>query len=140
MPIKPENREKYPDDWKEISRSIREDRAGGRCECRGECGTPHGGRCSAPHGQDIGRYTLEPSWWALWEGLEKKNIGSMWKRVRVILTTAHLDQDPTNNDESNLLAMCQLCHNRLDAPHRARNRADRERKSTGQLKLFSGES
>ena len=35
---------------------------------------------------------------------------------RVILTIAHLDQDPTNNDTENLVAPCQYCHNRLDAP------------------------
>lgn len=41
----------------------------------------------------------------------------------VILTSAHLDQDPTNNHNSNFRALCQRCHNRHDAPHRARNPA-----------------
>ena len=32
MPIKPENKGRYPKDWKAISTAIRE-RAAGRCEC-----------------------------------------------------------------------------------------------------------
>lgn len=35
MPIKPENKARYPKDWKAISKAIRE-RSGGRCECHGE--------------------------------------------------------------------------------------------------------
>ena len=35
MPIKPENAEKYPDNWKEISEDIRFGRAKNRCE---KCG------------------------------------------------------------------------------------------------------
>jgi hypothetical protein len=47
MPIRPENRARYPKDWKRISREARE-RAGNRCEgsptypdCRAENGKPH---------------------------------------------------------------------------------------------------
>lgn len=43
MPIKPENRARYPKDWKEISARIRFERAEGICEfCReAEHGKPH---------------------------------------------------------------------------------------------------
>lgn len=40
MPIRPENRSRYPADWPQISLAIKE-RAGWRCECRGECGLDH---------------------------------------------------------------------------------------------------
>lgn len=41
MPIRPENKDRYPKDWKAISASIRE-RAGNRCEeCGAENGQPH---------------------------------------------------------------------------------------------------
>lgn len=112
MPIRPENRARYPDDWPAISRRIREDRAGGRCECRGEClihsddrrrvtdtHLERDGRCGAVNG------TLLPS-----------------GRWRVILTVAHLDHQPENCDELNLLAMCQGCHLRYDAVHHAQTR------------------
>lgn len=36
MPIRPEPRPLYPEDWDEISRRIRFERAGGRCEWCGE--------------------------------------------------------------------------------------------------------
>lgn len=43
MPIRPENKARYPKDWKEISHAIRFDRAKGICEfCRSaEHGQPH---------------------------------------------------------------------------------------------------
>lgn len=39
MPIKPENRRRYPADWKRISQRIRFERARGQCEW---CGAVHG--------------------------------------------------------------------------------------------------
>lgn len=95
MPIRPERRDLYPADWKEISRRIRFERAEGRCECEGECGVNHHGRCHHEHG---------------WLMAETYAI--------CVLTVAHLDHDETNNAEENLKAMCQGCHNRYDAPHR----------------------
>lgn len=44
------------------------------------------------------------------------------KRVRVILTVAHLDHDENNHDvtDDRLMAMCQLCHLRYDAKEKYR--------------------
>lgn len=95
MPIRPENRDRYPSDWPEISRRIRVDRARGRCECEGECGRgTHAGRCTNVNG---GR---------------AYGTGS-----RVVLTTAHLDHTPENCDDDNLRAMCQGCHLHYDRDH-----------------------
>lgn len=52
------------------------------------------------------------------------------KEVKVILTIAHLDHDPRNNDHGNLKALCQKCHNTYDAPFRTANRK-RNRASIG---------
>lgn len=38
MPMK---KHLYPLDWPQFSLSVRVDRAGGRCECTGECGLDH---------------------------------------------------------------------------------------------------
>jgi len=62
---------------------------------------------------------------------------------RVVLTVAHLDHDPGNNDEKNLAALCQACHNRHDGPKRAANRKiyrrwDQER--AGQLSMLDAET
>jgi hypothetical protein len=99
MPIRPENRDRYPDNWPDISASIRQ-RSGGQCECRGECGRGHRGRCRA------------------WNGNRHPVTGS-----KVVLTVAHLDHTPENCDPENLRAMCQACHLSYDAIHHAATRA-----------------
>ena len=103
-PIRPENRDRYPADWRAVSLAVK-DAAGWRCECRGECGRPTwhldvAGRCDNIHGQ--------PS----------ISTGST-----VVLTTAHLDHTPENCDRANLRAFCQACHLRYDRDHHAETRA-----------------
>lgn len=87
MPIKPENRARYPREWPAISLRIRKERAGDQCECQGECGHDHAGRCSERNG--------EPH----------SVTGS-----KVVLTVAHLDDTPEHCADDNLRAMCQRCH------------------------------
>lgn len=101
MPIKPENRALYPADWQAISKRIRFGRGAGQCECDGRCGAvPHDDeRCTAVHGQP------------------HPHTGS-----KVVLTTAHLDHDPGNCDEANLMGACQRCHLNYDKEHHADSR------------------
>lgn len=107
MPIRPENMRRYPGgstnspEWKAIRGAIME-RAGNRCEVD---------HCLRKHGDIV-----------------QRRDGSEYK---VVLTIAHLDHQPENNDLENLRAMCQQCHNAYDAPHRqanARARRERERR------------
>lgn len=116
MPIRPENRHRYPTDWKEISLRIRTIRAAGRCECHGECGRgTHEGRCPNLNG---GR---------------AYGTGS-----KVVLTTAHLDHTPENCDPANLRAFCQGCHLHYDRAHHAETAARTRRtamEAAGQLSL-----
>ena len=74
-----------------------------RCECDGCCGSPScypGARCPELHGHQAATFNGP-----------------------VILTIAHLDHDPTNNDEAtNLRAYCQKCHLNMDAVHHAETR------------------
>jgi hypothetical protein len=116
MPIRPENRARYPKDWPQISLHIRTVRAGGRCECCGECGRgTHDGRC--PDRQDQAAY----------------GTGS-----KVQLTTAHLDHTPENVDPDNLRAMCNGCHLHYDRDHHRETAAATRRKAiedAGQLVL-----
>lgn len=44
------------------------------------------------------------------------------KTIQIILTIAHLDHDPRNNDPDNLAALCQLHHCRYDAKVRGERR------------------
>ncbi len=89
MPIRPENRGRYPKDWPAISLRIRE-RAGNRCE-----GSPKWPDCRVANGEP------HPA------------TGSI-----VVLTVAHLDHTPEHCEDENLRAWCQRCHNAYDAPMR----------------------
>jgi hypothetical protein len=112
MPIRPENRARYPADWPEITARIRQ-RAGDRCECEGECGRgTHEGRCPNRQGQ--------PAY----------GSGST-----VVLTTAHLDHTPEHCDDDNLRSMCQGCHLHYDREHHAQTayRTRREGRALGDL-------
>lgn len=117
MPIKPENKARYPKDWKAISAAIRE-RAGGRCECEGECGlhrtTPGPRRCVEVNG--------EPAKWA---------------KGKIVLTVAHLNHTPEDVRPENLKAMCQRCHLRYDHDHHMKNSAATRRKGKALAELFT---
>ena len=117
MPIRPENRSRYPKDWPEISRRIRFERAEGRCECTGECGLDHGGRCMAFHG-----------------GLHPETYS------KVVLTVAHLPGRKIEQcGDDDLKAMCQRCHLTMDASMHARNAARTRDMARGQGRLELGE-
>jgi hypothetical protein len=106
MPIKPENKKRYPKNWKEISDRIRFGRADGQCEF-----LINGARCKARHNE------CHPL------------TGSL-----VILTVAHLDHTPEHCEDDNLLAGCQRCHLMYDAKHHAQTAAETRRcKSTKDL-------
>lgn len=112
-PIRVENRGRYPEDWDDISRRIRFDRAEGRCECDGRCGHDHAGRCKALHGE----------------------TSPVNERTTVILTTAHLDHTPEHCDETNLLALCQRCHLAYDRHLHAANARRTRDERRGQLTI-----
>lgn len=49
-------------------------------------------------------------------------FGEYPKIIMIVLTIAHLDNpDPMACEDSNLAALCQRCHNRLDSPMRVKN-------------------
>lgn len=90
MPIRPENRGRYPANWAEIVAHVRL-RSGNCCE-----GSPAFPDCRAPNGQP------HPA------------TGS-----KVVLTTGHLDHVPENCDLANLRHWCQRCHLVYDSKHHA---------------------
>ena len=119
MPIRPENKARYPKNWPEISASIRE-RAGNRCE---KCQAPNGKKIGRGIGADVGRYWFDgevrdaETGKLLWYQLSQEFEAG--PAVKVVLTVAHLDHTPENCDPANLRAWCQRCHNAYDAPMRA---------------------
>lgn len=129
MPIAPENRARYPKDWKAISLRIRNERAGNRCECIGECGTDHAAETKEhdlmPWPNDWPEAHLDPlRCWAI-GGIEHPITDS-----RVILTVAHLPgREIEQCGDDDLKAMCQRCHLRMDhAQHKQNSAKTRHRR------------
>ena len=119
MPIKPENKSRYPANWKEIRRSVLE-RAQNMCEF---CG--------------IENHSIVERW-------RNTRHGEMeLVEVKVVLTIAHMDNIPEHCDMDNLKALCQRCHLRYDHQlHLENARKTRlaaklaARKDDAQLSLF----
>ncbi len=116
MPIRKTERKRYPAEWKKISDSIRFGRADSECECTGQCGSGHpanGDRCRAIHLTYVRRNRNNPAMFTIDTARALSSL--YWRdQKRVVLTVAHLDHMPENNDESNLLACCQRCHFMID--------------------------
>lgn len=130
MPIRPENRARYPADWREISAAVRLD-AGNRCEW---CGAPNGTliRRGTFHGRPVWSEAASAYCDVFCADTGARYIGEshdtcdLGRPLRVVLTVAHLDHQPENNDRGNLAALCQRCHNRYDSAHRAAGRKARK--------------
>jgi hypothetical protein len=92
MPIRPENKVRYPKNWKsEIVPRIRK-RSKDCCE-----GSPDYPDCRAKNGHT------------------HPETGS-----KVVLTVGHLDHCPENCDDDNLMHWCQRCHLNYDKHHHAK--------------------
>ena len=103
MPIRPEERARYPADWPEIRNRIRL-RAGDRCEW-----------CGALNHSWIVRSEVG------WDLALSEEDGAVW----IICTTAHLNHIPEDCRDENLAFLCQKCHNGYDAKHRAAGKRER---------------
>jgi hypothetical protein len=111
MPILPANRARYPANWNREVRPAILRRAHNRCE-----------RCGLLNGV-IGYRDPDGTFHFLARsGFLVKYIQSLHpdKHVfKLVVTIAHLDHTPENNDPANLAALCQRCHLRHDAQHHA---------------------
>jgi hypothetical protein len=136
MPIRSELRPLYPPHWRELSHHVRFNRAKGQCQ---RCGRPHLAlvRC-LPDGRWFDEKTT--TWrdrrgrMARWPDLVE---ATRFRTTRVVLATAHLDGDPTNNRLTNLRALCQRCHMLHDRLHHLAQRwiTYRRRRALGDLFL-----
>lgn len=127
----------YPANWKtEIVPKIRE-RSGDKCEW---CGVPNNRWILRLVGAGQSFMVLDP-----WERDRAKQLG--YRPVQIVLTTAHLDHDLTNNDgmdtggpaipldKANLVHLCQKCHLDHDRDHHVAQRIDNRDKRRGQMRL-----
>jgi hypothetical protein len=119
MPIRPENKARYPANWQEIRQHIRE-RSGDKCEW---CGVHNGA---------IGYRLEDGTFIRAWKNGDM--IGR--KLIKIVLTVAHVhDHNPENCADDNLAHLCQRCHNRHDAPMRHAGRKQRAELESGQSAL-----
>ena len=126
MPIKAENRGRYPANWKQLRAAVLE-RAGNCCE-----GSPAYPHCRVPNyayrGPDGG--------WTMDEYAAIDKYGDE-KVTLIVLTVAHLEHDDLETQDINRLrAWCQKCHLTYDAKHHAQNAAQTRRKGNAIGELF----
>lgn len=138
MPIKPENKARYPKDWPAISQRIRE-RAGQICEFCGvknyELGAWISGRWwkAHPKGNGLHDWPRQGETFPCHYGDESP----IWTKVkRVVLTVAHLNHQPEDCADENLKALCQRCHLVYDAKHHATNAAKTRRDKAATVDMF----
>ncbi len=133
MPIHETDRGAYPEDWGTISEKVREE-SGQRCEW---CGVPNARIVLRVRGRGVWAlpsqaFEVDPTSrdsHAQWHDengveLDHEPEGIEWpcgmdgdtnlREVRIVLTVAHLDQDPSNCARGNLAALCQRCHLNYD--------------------------
>lgn len=145
----PVDRKRYPRDWPDISRQIRYERAGNRCEW---CGVENGA---------IGARDRFGNWWneddihSLPSDCGYDLFGEFPKIIRIVLTVAHLGaprpdgspgdvHDKMDCRPENLAALCQRCHlnyDRQEHIHNAKITRIRKRRAdqraAGQMEMFT---
>jgi hypothetical protein len=134
MPIRPENRARYPKDWKQIRERILH-RAGHRCEHE-SCGARH---------RDVGYWlgelfvpmprALRDAGYKAGDTVACSNAPDL-KLIMIVLTIAHLDHTPENCADDNLRAWCQKHHLRYDAKHHTQTAYATRRARANTLELF----
>lgn len=140
MPIRPENRARYPADWPAISQGVRE-RAHQRCE-----GSPAFPDCRAPNralGYWRGGVFERMPNSMRYAGVQKGDTvacsdGTSVRIIQIVLTVGHLDHTPENCDPNNLRAWCQRCHLHYDRDHHAQTRCEIRKAGKAAGDLFPG--
>lgn len=138
MPI---NYDNYPANWKTEIRPAIIAREGNKCKF---CNVPNGKAILRGHYSGIEVYQDDDG--NIYNAANSDVLGSAYvgdvcndpykQAIVVVLTIAHLDHDVSNNDHSNLAALCQRCHNRHDKEHRGASRVKNKETKTNQTNLF----
>jgi len=137
MPIKAENKARYPANWDEIRAAILE-RAGHRCE---QCKVKNYERIARGDDRFADTYMTndaEVYCANTGESLGQVRMSDYYVKnmVDIVLTIAHMDHVPENCEPENLKALCQRCHLRYDAKHHAETARATRRAKLNNLELF----
>lgn len=128
----PMNRANYPPDWDTISKRVRA-RDGNACKW---CGIKNGA---------IGARDRHGIWHDQAE-IDSMNVNVgldlfvlVPKTIKIVLTVAHIENpDPMDCRDENLASLCQRCHNKLDAPMRAKHARETRLTKRGQQPRLDG--
>lgn len=140
MPIDYKN---YPKDWKERRERIlkRATNPMDKVPCCEMCGLANGQHVMSVKDKNTGkRIWLE----CLGDAFRVAGVNQLQgnshliKRVKVVLTIAHLDHDEDNEfvTDDRLMAMCQYCHLNYDKSEKKRRRKQRSNDSTFRRSKF----
>lgn len=122
MPIRPDLRPLYKTPEARAAFQACRDRAGNQCQhCGARGGSTYKAECRCDAGSTREGTTCP------------RCKGSGIRRVRVVMTVAHLDHAPTNNRADNLAHLCAACHLRHDAEHHAESRRAARDARAGQM-------
>jgi len=141
MPIRPELREYYGKEWRTVIRPRVLKRAGGQFDGKGQylggakceqSGKPDRKLVDVKSGAGSMLWRLTIMGWGRWTRDDRKSFsawivrGLPWRprTVQCILTVAHLDHNPRDNQDSNLKALCQWCHLNYDRLHHKETRCE----------------
>jgi hypothetical protein len=140
MPIRKELRQFYGREWRTVTRPRILARAGNRCE---QCGKPNHCRVYVWKSSLPARQFHADQYWTLRKRDQEWHYCSLngatgnfqlfgpgqWRqarRIRVVLTIAHLNHVSGDDRDENLKALCQWCHLNYDKSHHAETRAIRK--------------
>jgi len=122
---------KYPPDWKEKVKKIKE-RSGDKCE---KCGVKNHSTVYAVKAwvreydgnKDTNKYKFRSIWFDTYGAALRFSDGKEEpiNPIKIVCTTAHLDHDETNweVDIDRLMFMCQMCHLRYDRKEKWRRKS-----------------
>jgi hypothetical protein len=116
---------RYPENWLQFTLNIRDSKDWSCENCGKQC---------RKTGELLSDFILR-----IWGNKQGQLVGNDWKEAvdfpkRFSLTSAHLDQNPSNNHPANLKALCTVCHLQYDHPHFKSN-AIAKQERIGQRKL-----
>jgi len=134
MPIKPENRHRYPPDWREIRAEVLA-RASYQCEWPG-CGIGHGWIGYRDERGIFQRLEDDDEFATVADLADVDGCYLGYHVIRIVLTIAHLDHRPENCDRRNLRAWCQKHHLAYDREHHQQTAYTTRKQRAATLDLF----
>jgi hypothetical protein len=104
-------RDRYPKNWHSLALQIKHEAKWCCQQCQRPCRQPSEPLAQFQQRVERWRQTQTPR-------PDKFEVAPR----RYLLTVAHLDQQPSNQDPSNLKALCTVCHLQFDSQFRAKQR------------------